>query len=500
MKLRNRLAVAFMIILLVPIGLVSLSIVLLNNYQLRLLNQAYGVETENVNMFENNTIELFDALAEKSSRIVQDALAEDTERFRDQDYLEQLDEKLGEKYSDLIVRSNDKYLYFGYETNETTDAAELLSQLPGYGANGAGSSLRIYTGTATNCLMNQNDFEFEDGTQATAFVITPIRNLNQMKGMYMEMAISVIIIMLFTAILLIVWIYGSVLIPINKLQRATRAIRDGNLDYELNVKGEDEISQLCMDFEEMRRRLKQNSEEKVHYDEDNKELISNISHDLKTPITAIKGYVEGIMDGVASSPDKLDKYIRTIYNKANDMDRLIDELTFYSKIDTNKIPYNFAPINVAAYFGDCSEELMLELEEQGIEMQYMNFCDTDVQVIADVEQMKRVVNNVISNSIKYMDKRKGIINMRIKDLGDFVQVEIEDNGKGIAAKDLPYIFDRFYRTDKARNSKKGGSGIGLSIVRKIIEDHGGQIWATSKEGTGTVMHFALRKYQEVRNE
>ena len=160
MKLRNRLAVAFMIILLVPIGLVSLSIVLLNNYQLRLLNQAYGVETENVNMFENNTIELFDALAEKSSRIVQDALAEDTERFRDQDYLEQLDEKLGEKYSDLIVRSNDKYLYFGYETNETTDAAELLSQLPGYGANGAGSSLRIYTGTATNCLMNQNDFEF----------------------------------------------------------------------------------------------------------------------------------------------------------------------------------------------------------------------------------------------------------------------------------------------------------------------------------------------------
>ena len=127
----------------------------------------------------------------------------------------------------------------------------------------------------------------------------------------------------------------------------------------------------------------------------------------------------------------------------------------------------------------------------------MNFCDTDVQVIADVEQMKRVINNIINNSIKYMDKKKGIINMRIKDLGDFVQVEIEDNGKGIAAKDLPYIFDRFYRTDKARSSQKGGSGIGLSIVKKIMEDHGGQVWATSKEGTGTTMYLALRKYQEV---
>ena len=313
----------------------------------------------------------------------------------------------------------------------------------------------------------------------------------------MELAVSITIIMTSTAILMIVWIYSSILIPISKLQKATREISNGNLDYELKYEAEgDEISSLCMDFEEMRRRLKENSEEKIQNDEDSKELISNISHDLKTPITAIKGYVEGIMDGVASSPEKLEKYVRTIYNKANDMDRLIDELTFYSKIDTNKIPYNFEPINVTDYFEDCSEELMIDLEEQGIAMQYMNFCDPDVAVIADAEQMKRVINNIISNSIKYMDKPKGIINMRIKELGDFIEVEIEDNGRGIASRDLPYIFDRFYRTDKARSSSKGGSGIGLSIVHKIIEDHGGQIWATSKEGTGTVMHFALRKYQE----
>ena len=121
----------------------------------------------------------------------------------------------------------------------------------------------------------------------------------------------------------------------------------------------------------------------------------------------------------------------------------------------------------------------------------------DVKIIADVEQLKRVINNIVSNSAKYMDKPEKRINLRIKDVGDFIQVEIEDNGKGIGAKELPYIFDRFYRTDASRNSMTGGSGIGLSIVKKIIEEHGGKIWATSKEGTGTIMYFVIRKYQEV---
>ena len=130
----------------------------------------------------------------------------------------------------------------------------------------------------------------------------------------------------------------------------------------MNVEGNDEFSELCQDFEEMRRRLKESAEEKVNIDKENRELISNISHDLKTPMTAIKGYVEGIMDGVADTPEKMDRYVRTIYNKTNEMDHLINELTFYSKIDTNRIPYTFSKLNVEDYFSDCAEEVGLELE------------------------------------------------------------------------------------------------------------------------------------------
>ena len=312
-----------------------------------------------------------------------------------------------------------------------------------------------------------------------------------------DMLFTATVILVFTALSIGLWIYRSIATPLVKLKKATQNIKEGNLDFVLEVDGDDEFSELCRDFEEMRKRLKESAEEKVLMDKENKELISNISHDLKTPITAVKGYVEGIMDGVADTPEKIDRYVKTIYNKTNEMDHLINELTFYSKIDTNRIPYTFSKLNVEDYFSDCAEEVGLELETRGIELVYANYVEDNVQVIADGEQIRRVIHNIISNAIKYMDKPKGIIQIRIKDVGDFIQVEIEDNGKGIAAKDLPSIFDRFYRTDVSRNSSKGGSGIGLSIVKKILEDHGGKVWATSRLGIGTIMYFVLRKYQEV---
>ena len=320
---------------------------------------------------------------------------------------------------------------------------------------------------------------------------------SQVKLMAKDMILTATIILVFTALSVGLWIYRSISVPLVKLKKATQNIKEGNLDFVLEVEGKDEFSQLCQDFEEMRKRLKESTEEKILMDKENKELISNISHDLKTPITAVKGYVEGIMDGVADTPEKMDRYVRTIYNKTNEMDHLINELTFYSKIDTNRIPYTFSKLNVEDYFSDCAEELGLEMETRGIELVYANYVEKDVQVIADGEQIRRVIHNIVSNAIKYMEKPKGIIQLRVKDVGDFIQVEIEDNGKGIAAKDLPYIFDRFYRTDVSRNSSKGGSGIGLSIVKKIMEDHGGKVWATSRLGIGTIMYFVLRKYQEV---
>ena len=345
--------------------------------------------------------------------------------------------------------------------------------------------------------MQESSSQTSDSDEMVYDISLAQSSSSQVRLMAKDMILTATIILVFTALSVGLWIYRSIAVPLVKLRKATRNIKEGNLDFVLEVEGNDEFSQLCQDFEEMRKRLKESTEEKILMDKENKELISNISHDLKTPITAVKGYVEGIMDGVADTPEKMDRYVRTIYNKTNEMDHLINELTFYSKIDTNRIPYTFSKLNVEDYFSDCAEELGLEMETRGIEFVYANYVEKDVQVIADGEQIRRVIHNIVSNAIKYMEKPRGIIQIRVKDVGDFIQVEIEDNGKGIAAKDLPYIFDRFYRTDVSRNSSKGGSGIGLSIVKKIMEDHGGKVWATSRLGIGTIMYFVLRKYQEV---
>ncbi len=496
MKIRTRLVIAFLTITIGPLCVFYFAFMVLANYQTTAFTRSYGL-SERLDLLASNSVQVFSRLTRTDHEGIQRMLAENPDRFEDLEYLESLNDNLQQKYAYLIVRKGDAIIFSGLE-----DGGEDVSgNLPAYGSADPDVDVGVYMDGEVQHLVKQDDFLFSDGTEGSVFIISGFEDyVPELRNLMTQGIFVGVVILLAAAMLMVTWIYQSILKPLGELQKATHEIQNGNLDFTMDIDSEDEIGKLCRDFEEMRVRLKESTEEKLQYDEESKALLMNISHDLKTPVTAIKGYAEGIMDGVASSPEMLSRYIRTIYNKANDMDRLVDELTFYTKIDTNKIPYTFSKINVANYFRDCVEEVGLDLDTNHIELGYFNYVDEEVAVIADAEQMKRVINNIIGNSVKYLDKKKGIINIRIKDAGDFVEVEIEDNGRGISQKDLPNIFDRFYRADVSRNTSKGGSGIGLSIVKKIIEDHGGKIWATSKEGIGTEIHFVLRKYQEVQHE
>ena len=330
-------------------------------------------------------------------------------------------------------------------------------------------------------------------------VVTYRTMMNQERQVYFVYYIS-LLFLVFAAVALLVWISTAVISPLKELKQAIQKAKEGNLNDILDIDRHDELGEVCEEFEGLRMKLKSDEEKRETFERENKELIGNISHDLKTPITVIKGHVEGIMDGIASTPEKLDRYLKTILSKVNDMNTLIDELTYYTKIDTNRVPYQFEKISAVEFFDDCAEDIMPALETENVEFRYHNSVSHDVQIIADPEQLKRVINNIVNNSVKYMDKEEKKITLALTDSNDFIQAAIEDNGRGIATKDLPYIFDRFYRTDASRNSNRGGSGIGLSIVKKIIEDHEGKIWAQSREGEGTKLVFILRKYQEVPYE
>ena len=472
MKLKNKLYISFCIMVILPVLLSGLALGGLYCVQKESIERTYNVDDGAIFVGVYSPIILFGKITDSIYKDMKMEVDTSPEQFTNKEYLDELSGELSSKMSCLVVRRNGIIIY---NSTEAPDS-EIVKILPDYSADEENvSDVGTYKGGEYQSLIKQLTF-------------------------IMQVIFVIIMVLIITSLGLTLWIYSSIVKPLNKLKLATDNIKEGNMDFEMPKVSNNEIGDVCRDFEEMRVVLKQSAEDKIKSDAEEKELIRNISHDLKTPLTAIKGYVEGLRDGIANTPEKQAKYIQTIANKVNDMDKLIDELTIYSRLDTNRVPYTFVRCNVSDYFGDCCEEIGTELEASQIELEYNDHLTEPAYMNVDPEQLKRVVNNIISNSVKYMaEGRQGKIKIDLYDEGDYIHAIFSDNGIGIAAKDVERIFERFYRTDESRNSKHGGSGIGLAIVKKIVEDHKGKIWAESVEGEGTTMHLNLLKAKDEEN-
>ena len=486
MRLATRMKLTYGTVFIVPLILMFVTFWGMGQLEMRALRQKFDMEEASVEMLVN-PYKMLDKISSSIVDELRDKAENRPEELKDTTYLEQMNQRLKAYSSFLVVRQDGNIYYSGAAADtglelsnlelETIDSSFISGEEPYH--------------------LKQIDFEFSDGSEGVIQIMTPVESVvRQVENMIVKAFVLAIIILVAVSGTAFFGLYQSIVQPLEKLKRAAVNIKEGNLDFNVITDTEDEIGEVCTAFEEMRIKLKAQIDLSMQYEKDNKELISNISHDLKTPITAIKGYVEGIRDGVADTPEKMDKYIRTIYNKATDMDKLIDELFLYSKLDSNSMNYSFAKLDLKEYFEDCVDEISLDLESKGIAFMYRNYVPEGTMIIADPEQLKRVINNIVGNSVKYMGTEPGRIGIFIKDEPEFIQIEIQDNGKGIAKNELPHIFERCYRTDASRNSSKGGSGLGLSIAKKIIEEHGGKIWAVSVEGQGTTMCFVLRKYKE----
>lgn len=496
MKLRTRLIISFLALTIIPIAVILSSFYMFSYMQKQEIQHYYGIELEGYESLSNSS-KILTRLTSDIYEILVEASKDDVGAFAYEPFLNTTNKELRKQSSYLIVRRDDKITYNG----SNKDNPYLIYSLPAFGENFSKDEGSRYISNE-NVLVKTVDFYFEDGANGSVFIVTEVdRMIPQLQKLYSRMAIAIIIIIIMTAIIFVTWTYRSLVTPVKELQTAVHHIKEGDLDFEINeIKGSEEFVMLGEDFEKMRQQLKTSQEEKKKYDEESRELIANISHDLKTPMTSIKGYIEGIRDGVADTPEKLERYLTTIYNKTTEMNRLVTELNIYSRIETNQIPYNFSIMNISEYLSYCVEDLRIDLEEKNIDLNYEDTTSGRFLVEADSEQIARVINNIVGNSAKYMDKAHGKIDITLSETVSEIVVKIADNGQGIAQKELPRIFERFYRADASRNSKQGGSGIGLSIVKKIITDHGGRIWAESKEKVGTTIYFSLKKYQEDKNE
>ncbi|WP_281888600.1 HAMP domain-containing sensor histidine kinase [Paenibacillus sp. YYML68] len=315
-------------------------------------------------------------------------------------------------------------------------------------------------------------------------------------GLYGTIALGIVCFFVAVFVLLNLWVTyrfsRGTLRPLERLRAAAVKISEGDLDGGIAEEGEDEVRELCRALERMRLKLKESIYLQRKYDENRSFLVSSISHDLKTPVTSIIGYIEGIMDGVATTPEKVGSYLETARAKALLVNTMIDDLLLFSKLDLNQLPYHFERVKLAAYFDDCAEEHRCDFDKLGVKLELRHELAMDVTVLMDRERMRRVMQNVLDNAAKYVPKPGGEVVMILRETRTSAIIEIRDNGQGIPEDDLPHIFDRFYRVDASRN-QTDGSGLGLAIAKQIVEGHDGKIWARSTLGEGTRMMISLKK-------
>lgn len=352
----------------------------------------------------------------------------------------------------------------------------------------------------SNYAVDLSPVTFKTGEKGTVILLAPVGSDVPASENFIIFAVVVFLMsFLLTNALQSYAFSRSIIKPLSRLQSAAEEISRGNLDCEVIEEGAAEIRKLCISFEEMRLKLRQSVYTQMKYDDNRKMLVSSISHDLKTPMTSIKGYVEGILDGVANTPEKTEKYLKTIYSKAVQVDSMIDDLLLYSKLDLKQIPFDFEKTDIVKYFEDCIAESEHELEKANIHISLHNHLTGYRYAMIDRSRIRRVVINIIDNARKYMKNPHGNIDIILREKASDIIIEIKDNGAGILKEDLPHIFDRFYRADAARSSISG-SGLGLAIAKQIVEGHGGKIWVRSRENEGTSVMISLKKMEQEESE
>ena len=287
------------------------------------------------------------------------------------------------------------------------------------------------------------------------------------------------------------WMQGvsarHVVQPLKRLKRAAVEIRDGNLGYELMVSGRDEFTELSSCFEQMRIRLRDSTFAGQQAEAERNAMMAGICHDLKTPITSILGYAEGILDGVADTPEKLRDYASVIRKKAIALQKLADDLALLSKLENAQLPLD----TTEADWGIFVKELAAEFAEENPELTLTGAANEGLLVRIDREKMARVLFNLMQNSVKYQKPDvPPVLALAFSRLGENALLTLTDNGMGVSPEDMPHVFDRFYRADASRG-KQPGSGLGLSIAQQIVQLHGGKIWMAAGGGGGTTVSVTL---------
>ncbi|RDW22437.1 two-component sensor histidine kinase [Oceanobacillus arenosus] len=479
MSIRKRLFISNTAMIVLPILIIMIIFILLHIILSNDTNFNGYVGQDKGQPVEGSNIELFNELKKIASL--------EEEKLLDQAYISALPDQFNNDSTNILIRKGTALMNGFQPSNEIS-----IDDLPPFGNEGFNQA-GVWLGN-DHYSIKQHDFYFQDGTPGSIFLLDNTASfVNTMRTVFPFLFVGLIVLLILINVILSYFMSQSILRPVKQLSEASTKISKGELDFTMGARGRDELGQLVQTFDDMRAQLQESITLRNKYENNRKELVANISHDLKTPITTIMGYVEGIQDGVANTNDKQARYLDTIHTKATYMNRLIEELSLFSKLDVKKVPFHFESVDIQAFIKDYLEDIADDLKDKGIQLSLSGTL-TSATVKIDRDKIIRVLENIIYNSVKYNNKSTGKITVSLTDEGKIVKVMIFDNGPGISQAALTTIFQRFYRIDPARS--KEGSGLGLAIASQIIEAHSGTIWAENLRTEGLAIYFTLRKSEE----
>jgi len=434
----------------------------------------------------------------KKSEVVQKLISEFSNRMQysqNKDSLYELQSELQERllkagYYSSITLNNE------YVVSNFTDDAKLLAIQMGGENIAMPESFIVQTKSS---LLIRDSFQ-KDGNIFRVTAINPkymVKNIDWEKHFTAGGTYAIIIFILSLIIIVVtnsiisIKLTRKIVTPLDLLNYGAEQIKNGNLDFKINYDSNDEFGTAISNFDEMRVRLQQSIQAQLKYEEDRKELVAGISHDLRTPLTAIKGYVKGLKDGIANTLEKQQHYHDIIYNKACEMDILVDKLFLFSKLDTGHLPFYFEKVNCKEYFNEFVYSITEEFERKGLKISYCNSCPPDTILKVDFDQMSRVFNNILENSVKYKILDICNVDFIVKCQGKEVLIEIIDDGNGVPEEILPNLFKSFYRSDASRTNPNESSGLGLSIAERIVKAHNGTIAAQNKNGLAIIIKLPV---------
>lgn len=303
-----------------------------------------------------------------------------------------------------------------------------------------------------------------------------------------KLVLAAVVLLVFAAVFatnsfLTRFIVKKVQSPLEILEVGVKNISDGNLSYRINYGGNDEFLPICDAFNSMASRLAELSAAQKKDEKNRRELIAGISHDLRTPLTSVKAYVEGLRDGIADTDEKRKKYMATILSKTDEIIAMTERLFMFSKLDLDEYPFSAEKFDAAAeikkiaqsFLDDYGEKLSIKTDFSALDKNENG--SENAEIIFDKIQFRNALANIVENSLKYCGKEKCAVKISCGRRGGFAEISVLDNGPGVPNDALEKLFDVFYRADSARSPRKKGSGLGLAITAKVCQHFGGTVFA-----------------------